>query len=68
MRITPDTTRTAVLAAQIAGDGIHTANGYDVSMLYCPHCDLWIGDPEDPNIGHVSEQHDVGHCNDDSAR
>ena len=64
MRIAPETKRAAVLAAQVAGKEIHTANGYDVSMLYCPHCDLWIRDPEDPSIAHVSEDHDVGRCDD----
>jgi hypothetical protein len=30
--------------------------------LVCPHCDLWIGDPEDPEIAAVSIEHDVGMC------
>ena len=68
MTITPDTERPAVVAAEVAGDDIRTADGYDVSGLCCPHCDLWIGDPEDPNIAHVSEWHDVGRCDVDNPK
>jgi hypothetical protein len=30
--------------------------------LRCPFCSLWIGDPDDPNISHVSVEHDFDEC------
>ncbi len=66
MTITPDTERPAVVAAHMARDDIHTADGCEVGTLCCPHCDLWIGDPDDPQIAHVSEWHDIPQCCDDN--
>lgn len=30
--------------------------------LICPHCDRWIGDPENIDIADFSEDHDVDAC------
>ena len=30
--------------------------------LSCPHCDRWIGDPDDPDIATVSVEHDIDEC------
>ena len=32
--------------------------------LFCPHCELWIGDPDDPDetVADVSVDHDLGKC------
>ena len=30
--------------------------------LFCPHCNLWIGDPADPEIAHLSIDHDLSEC------
>jgi len=30
--------------------------------LFCPHCHLWIGDPDDPEIAHISIDHDLSEC------
>ena len=32
------------------------------AMLHCPHCGLYIGNPEDPVIAHISVSHDFGAC------
>lgn len=39
-----------------------TPSGRDVSDLNCPHCDLWIGDPDDAEIRDISIVHDVSAC------
>tara|TARA_B100000949_G_C14189007_1_gene410887 strand:+ start:329 stop:559 length:231 start_codon:yes stop_codon:yes gene_type:complete len=30
--------------------------------LRCPHCNVWIGDPDDPDIATVSVKHDLDEC------
>jgi len=30
--------------------------------LHCPHCALWIGDPDDPDIADISLSHDIDAC------
>jgi hypothetical protein len=34
----------------------------DYADLRCPHCDLWIGDIDDPDISAVSVYHDIDVC------
>ena len=31
-------------------------------MLVCPHCDRWIGDPENSDIAAISLNHDLDQC------
>ncbi len=53
--ITPETTRTDVVAVARCGNHhIDVASGQYVHDLYCGKCGEWIGDAEDPEIAHVS--------------
>ena len=73
-RITSESTISDVQAAYKRGDVIEAedresayAQGQaveyvDVSELVCPHCDEWIGHPDYDEIAHVSDDHDVTHC------
>ena len=67
--ITADSTHAQVAAAHAAGATIIDGDtGADVTGLYCPHCELWIGwtEPlEDGSIGvleAVSIDHPVSWC------
>ena len=62
MVVGSDTTHGQVADWYQRGHTIVTADGYDVTSLCCPHCDLWIGDPDWDAIGPVSVSHDVGRC------
>jgi hypothetical protein len=34
--------------------------------LFCPHCHLWIGDPDDPDIASRSIAHDFTACEEET--
>ena len=40
-----------------SGEGLPVVSpqGRDLSDLACPVCHKWLGDPEDPDIAHVSQ-------------
>ena len=61
----PDTTRADVVRKYDLGASLEALAGYDLDPLVCPHCELWIGDPDDAGIAHVSIEHDVGTCGDE---
>ena len=65
--VTADSTRDLVVAAADFGAHLETPEGEDLDPLYCPHCDLWIGDPDWTGIEHVSIDHDVAGCGDEAA-
>lgn len=63
--------RADVLKAYRRRDTILDRDGYELDALACPHCDLWIGDPDygvapdNPGVAdvqRVSVAHDVGAC------
>ena len=62
VQITEDTTREQVVEAFASGLEIESIDGFDVASLYCPHCIVWIGDPDDSAIAHVSVTHAGGTC------
>ena len=43
-------------------DAIEDINRAIAADLRCPHCDLWIGDPEWPGLAFVD--HDIDKCGD----
>ena len=64
LRITDDISREQVIEA-FENDldiVLESNDGSDVTGLYCPHCDTWLGDPTDPQIAHVSITHPIGEC------
>ena len=68
-QVGPATSREDVLAYQQGHPQgtVYGPDGADLSPLYCPHCDLWLGDPADTALQHVSVEHDVGHCEEASS-
>ena len=69
MRIDSTTTPAEIEAAHRDVDAeILSPDGEHLTTLYCPHCDLWIGDPDhhDADVARLSTTHDVGRC--DAAR
>lgn len=47
--------RARVVAAHAGGVRIESPRGRDLSDLACPVCHKWLGDPDDPDIAHVSQ-------------
>ncbi len=41
---------------------VMTLDERDVSHLTCEKCGLWVGDPSDPDIAHVSARHQPSGC------
>ena len=60
--ITAWTRRFEVTGALIYKKVLWAADGADVTDLCCTNCGLWIGDPDDQRIAHVSVDHDVPNC------
>lgn len=46
--------RAHVVAARAGGVRIESPRGRDLSDLACPICHKWLGNPDDPEIAHVS--------------
>ena len=65
--IGPRTTREEVIVAHRSKSLIVDADGFGVSLLTCPHCGEWIGDPNWETIAPVSIEHDIYACGEGGA-
>ncbi|MCY4655177.1 MAG: hypothetical protein OXC95_18690 [Dehalococcoidia bacterium] len=57
IHINPPAAFSALVNVAFPDRAITTMEGRDVSNLTCDKCEMWVGDPNDPDISHLSSDH-----------